>query len=46
MIPTHRVLKMTLEAKVAREEKTFAKKLRSLKAIFLDKVNLLTKDKE
>ena len=46
MIPTHSILKLTLEAKAAKEENTFAKQLRSLKTIFLEKVEALTKGKE
>ena len=44
MIPTHSILEMTLEAKAAIKERTYStkKKLRSLKAIFLEKVETLT----
>ena len=36
MIPTHRILKLTLEGNAVVEERIFARKLRSLKDMFLE----------
>ena len=44
MIPTHKVLELTLSGEAADEERTFAKKLTSMKGAFLTKLNLLTAD--
>ena len=43
-VPTHKILKLTLQGEAAEEERTYAKKLRSLKEMFLNKVADMTKD--
>ena len=45
MIPTHRILKLTLEGKATVEERTFARKLRSLKDMLLEKLDNLKEGK-
>ena len=45
MIPTHKVLKLKVRGDAAAEERTYAKKLKSMKETLLNKIGELTKGK-